>query len=236
MKGSSVNNIKLDPEKQKIVECEACGVALVVGKFAKKSQTCVTAKQFPSNSKCKPQPAKTKSAREKISKTKEDNKVRSIESAPKKKQQKAPATSYGAKFIDMMNQLGFEPDAQRRFRKKYAIDGGGIATIYPQVEQQVGGQSKKVEYFSIIIQRAVGVNEDFRKFMPPDAATECELIASELGEQVITRPDVGTVKCDDCGAITDEFAVDPSKDKVLCVRPNGCFKKAFTNAGAEAEV
>lgn len=235
MKGSNVHNIKLDPAKQKIVECEACGASLVVGKFSKKHQTCITANQFPSNSKCKPQGEK-KSAREKVSAAKDSGNVRKITSQPKSNgEDKSPEGTFGAQFVKMMSQLGFEPDQQRRFKKRYAIDGGGIATVYPQVERPVGGGKPKVEYFSVIVQRAVGVNENFRNFMPPDAASDCELISSELGEQVVARPEVGTVKCDDCGALTDEFGVDPKKDRVLCVRPNGCFRKAFTNAGAEAE-
>lgn len=231
MKGSKVANIKLNPTTQKIVECEKCGVSLVVGKFSKNNQTCESAGHFPSNSKCKSNSKpKNKSAREKISNTKKQDEVRKLDS-PKKE-----FGSFGKHFVSIAAQLDFEPDEKRRFRKRYAIDGGGIAIVYPHVEPGMAGRGPKLEYFSLIIQRVVGVNEDFRNFMPPDAASDCELLASELGEKVIARPDVGTAVCDACGTITSEFGVDPKNDKVLCVRPNGCFKKAFTNAGAEAEV
>lgn len=236
MKGSNVRNIKLDPAKQKIVECDACGASLVVGKFAKNKQTCASTNQFPSNSKCKPSAGKKKSAREKIADTTQSA-VRRLDKSPDPKGngQDKEAT-FGLKFTKMMKQLDFDIDSKRRYKKRYAIDGGGIATIYPSIVPGMTGKGPTLEYFSVIIQRAVGVNEDFRNFMPPDAASDCELLASELGEQVIARPDVGTVRCDSCGALTDEFGVDPKNDKVLCVKPNGCFRKAFTNIGAEAEV
>lgn len=231
MQGSSVNNIKLDPAKQKIVECEKCGVPLVVGKFSKNGQSCHSTKQFPSNSKCKPQVVKT-SASDKISKVKEKSEIdkpNKVEKIEKKKD-----GSLGSQFVSLMTKLGFDVDSNRRFKKRYAVDGGGIAVVYPNMED-VGDGNPKLEWFSVIIQRAVGVNEDFRRFMPPDAASDCEVIASEFSEQVITRPEVGAMRCDFCGSMTDEFGVDPKKNKVLCVKPNNCFKKAFINAGAESE-
>lgn len=232
MKGSSVNNIKLDPNKQKIVECEKCGVPLVVGKFAKNNQTCISTKQFPSNSKCKPQAIKT-SAADNIQKVK-DEFVEKEDSKVDSNSNKLKDNSIGTQFVVLMNKLGFEVDANRRFKKRYAVDGGGIAVVYPNMEN-IGGEKPKLEWFSVIIQRAVGVNEEFRRFMPPDAASDCEVIASEFAEQIITRPEVGTVKCDSCGSLTDEFGVDPKRNKVLCIKPKNCFKKAFMNVGAEAE-
>lgn len=233
MKGSTVKNIKLDPNKQKIVECDVCGVALVVGKFAKNKQTCMSANQFPSNSKCKlPIKGKKKSARDKIADTKTQNAVRRLDKSSDDKINKED--TFGVKLTKLMKQLDFDIDNKRRYKKRYGIDGGGIVTIYPSIVPGVAGKGPTLEYFSVIIQRAVGVNEDFRNFMPPDAASDCELLASELGEQVIARPDIGTIRCDSCGSLTDEFGVDPNQNKVLCIKPNGCFKKAFTNVGAEA--
>lgn len=243
MKGSNVNNIKLDPVKQKIVECDVCGASLVVGKFAKKNQTCIIANQFPSNSKCKPSNIKkNSSAKEKMVVAKNvSNVVRKVKPKQESKQelepkskQKVKNTSFGEEYVKLMNQLDFDIDKQRRFKKRYAIDGGGVVVVYPNIEHQVDGGKPRLDWFSVITQRAVGINEDFRKFMPPDAASDCELIASEVGDQIITRPDIGTVRCDECGSLTDEFGVDPNKNKVLCIKPNGCFRKSFTNAGAEA--
>ena len=71
--------------------------------------------------------------------------------------------------------------------------------------------------------------------MPPDAASDCELIAAELADHIVTKPQIGQNVCDGCGVITDEFGVDPKHGKILCVKPNNCFKKSFTSAGAEAQ-
>jgi len=100
----------------------------------------------------------------------------------------------------------------------------------------VAGEGPRLEYISMTIQRAIGLDEDFRRFLPADAATDCELMSSELGVERGKQPQVGQEKCDSCGAITDEFGVDTKEGKVLCIRPNGCFKKKFNNRGAEAEV
>jgi hypothetical protein len=191
--------------------------------------------QFPSNSKCKLRTSSSATDKIKAVKDKYNESVENkIKQEPKVIQDK-PST-IGEKYIGLMNKLGFEPDKQRKFRKRYAIDGGGIVVVYPNMEPSMSGGDSKLEWFSVVTQRAVGINEDFRRFMPPDAASDCELMASELGEQVITRPEVGTIKCDNCGAITDEFGVDPRKDRVLCINPNGCFRKSFGNAGAQAEL
>jgi len=219
---SSINNVKLDPNRQKLVECVACGEYLVVGKFSKKNQTCEDANYYPSKcpKKSNVRAIKHKSAKEKIAETKDLDESENISTVNK--------------FSQLMDKLGFEADHNRRFKKKYGIDGGGVMTIYPFMEPGVGGNDPKLSYFSIVLQRAIGVNEDFRKFMPPDAASDCELMASELGEINIIRPTVGTTVCDNCGSNTDQFGV--RRDKVYCVAPNNCFEKDFSGSGAEAEI
>jgi len=215
MKGSAVQNIKFNPDKEKIVECRACHSQMVIGKFAKIGQTC---------EKCKSVP-KGKVSVEKVVGTPE-RQVRKLET---------PDPSFAKQLQDVASKLGFEIDSRRIWRKKYAIDNGGIVTIYIMVEPGVAGEKHRVDYFSLIVQRAVGTNEDFRRFMPPDAASDCELISSELGSKVSNKPQIGQEQCDSCGAMTDEFAVDNKRGRILCVRPNNCFKKTFNHAGAQAE-
>lgn len=216
MKGSNVNNIKVDVSKQKIVECSKCGAQLVVNKFSKKGQTCESINQFPPDSKCSAD--KKSSARDKISKTKESE-IKKL----------SPSN-----FIKLMNKLEFDIDEKRRFKKKYAIDGGGIFLVYPQLSNPVGGEEPKIEYFSIIIQRVVGTNENFRDFMPSDAASDCEIIADEFSDKVKHTHNIGYVECDNCHVSTAEFGVDPKRNKVYCIKPNNCFKKVHNNAHAES--
>lgn len=243
MAGSEVQNLKLDPKKQKIVECVTCGQSLVVGKFSKNDQTCETANYYPAkcpkrsdtkNIKDKPK-KKNKSAREKLADEKVSTKG---ESKPDKKKNGKDTSEQGklaAEFTRLMNQLGFEIDSKRRYSKRYAIDGGGIITIYPHIEPGIAGTKSRLEWFSVILQRAVGVNEEFRRFMPPDAASDCEVLAAELGDQVRAQPEVGMTQCDKCGAMTDEFGIDTKRNKVLCVKPNNCFRNHHTSSGAQSE-
>jgi len=205
MRGSIAKNIKLDSSKQKLVRCEVCQREMVVGKFAKKGQTCHECKTMP----------KGKDAKNKSIDTRE---------------------SFGQKFVALMNKLGFTVTDKRLWKKKYAVDGGSVVTIYPMVEQGVAGEGPRLEYISMTVQRAIGLDEDFRRFLPADAATDCELMSSELGVERGKQPQIGQEKCDACGAITDEFGVDTKEGKVLCIRPNGCFKKKFNNRGAESEL
>ena len=130
--------------------------------------------------------------------------------------------------------MGYEITDRRSWKKRYAIDGGGIATIHIMPEQSNTGMGPRLEYFSLVIQRAVGVNEDFRKFMPPDAVSDCELLASELAVQSSVTPKLGQEQCDKCREYTDEFGVDNKSGKILCVKPNNCFKKSYNRLGAEA--
>jgi hypothetical protein len=213
MKGSQVNNIKFDASKQKLVPCEACGKSVVVGKFAKKEQKCEACRN----------PTKNVGAREKV------QEVRRI--SPVKVQDKP--SSFASQLATLANKLEFEITDRRLWRKKYAIDGGGIATIHIMVEPGITGQDPKLGYFSIVIQRAVGLNDDFRKMMPPDAASDCELLVSELGGADVRVAQIGQEVCASCGQLTDQFGV--RGNKVLCVRPNNCFKRAFNSRGAEAE-
>ncbi len=186
-------------------------------KFAKKNQTCDKCKNISKGAKDKS--AKSTAKPKKPKKNGEDT---------------TPQGTFGARLGEIAKRLGFDITRDRIWRKKYAIGGSGIATTHIMVEPGITGKQPRIEYFSFIIQRAVGINEIFREIMPPDAASDCELIASELGEQDIIRPQVGMEKCDSCGSMTDEFGVDTKKGKILCVKPNGCFKKKFSNAGAEA--
>jgi len=239
MAGSEVKNLKLDPQKQKLVDCTACGQPLVVGKFAKNEQTCESSNYYPANCPKRSQAVaqvdtpktKSKSARQKL------EEVKDPEPKPTKKNGKDNSEhgKFAAEYTRLMDQLGFEIDNKRRYQKRYAIDGGGIITIFPHVENGVAGIAPKIEYFSVILQRAVGVNEEFRRFMPPDAASDCEVIAAELGGGIVAQPQVGMAQCDNCGAMTDEFGVDQKGNKVLCMKPNNCFRKHHTNAGAQAE-
>jgi len=240
MQGSNVKNIKLDPNKQKLVECTKCKLPLVIGKFAKNEQTCATANYFPTNcpeKKGNVSPIKPKSAREKIAAVQQtDTPAPKATSDKPNGKNHSPAAEFAASFTKLMDQLGFEIDNQRRYKKRYAIDsGGGVMTIYPHIAHGVTGENPRIEYFSMILQRAISVDEEFRKIMPPDAATDCELLSAELGEQTALKPEVGYSKCDGCGITTDEFGVDIKNNKVLCIKPNNCFKRGFTTRGAEAE-
>jgi len=221
MKGSRVTNLKFDPNKEKIINCGACGEPMVVGKFSKINQKCPNCMAIP---KGKP-PTEEKQVRKIVNPVKKKDNGKAVGDTAK----------FAAGFTQLMNKLEFEIDEKRRYKKKYAIDGGGVMIIYPFVEHGIAGSSPKVEYFSIIIQRVVGVNENFREFMPPDAASDCELISAEFAEQIVATPQIGQNVCDKCGAVTDEFGVDPKRGRVLCVKPNNCFKSAFTSSGAEAQ-
>lgn len=239
MAGSAVRNLQLDPKKQKIVECNVCEQPLVVGKFSKNYQTCETAGYYPSqcpyrdkaikeNKKSKAS-KKSKSARDKIKKEK-DSIIEEDKSVNE------PSSEFAKRLTEIMNDLEFNIDQKRRYFKKYAVDGGGVITIYPHIEPGVAGTTPKLEWFSVILQRAVGTNEEFRRFMPPDASYDCEVLSSEFGQYDVVKPQVGTAKCDSCGSMTDEFGVDTRYNKVYCVKPNNCFKKHHTNAGAQSEV
>lgn len=207
MKGSAVNNIKFNPDTEKLINCMVCGNTMLVGKFSKKEQECFYCKESKKESKA-------------------------VKNTPKLYEIDDPPGSFGKKLGNLATKLNFEITSKRLWRKKYAIDGGGIATIHIMVGPAVTGDKAKIEYFSLTVQRAIGVNENFRKFMPTDAASDCEILAAELAETNIARPQVGQEKCDKCGAFTDEFGVDAAFNKILCVKPNNCFRKKFTNAGA----
>jgi hypothetical protein len=86
------------------------------------------------------------------------------------------------------------------------------------------------------IQRAIGLDEDFRKFLPADAASDCELMASEFSMERSKPLQIGQEKCDSCGAFTDEFGVDIKNGRILCIKPNLCFKRKFNAVAAESEV
>ena len=206
MRGSTVKNIKLDPTKQKIVQCVSCHNEMVVGKYAKKGQKCNTCKDtFLQAGK------------------------------PSQPQKENGNKSFAAKLQEICNKLEFSITDKRTWKKRYPIDGGGVATIHIMPEQAMTGMGARIEYFSLVIQRAIGVTEDFRKFMPTSAAADCELIVGELGQTQTFNPKLGQEKCDSCGAYTDEFGIDPKEGKILCIRPNSCFKKHFTSRNAESE-
>lgn len=199
MKGSSVQNIRFDPNKQKLVNC-SCGKQIVVGKFAKNDQKCTDCRLNNHNINT-----------EEISND-----------------------SFSKKLLNICDKLGYQVTDKRTWMKKYPIDGGGIATIHIIPELPTSGNGPRIEYFSLVIQRAIGINENLRKFMPPDAAADCEVIANELGERTLLKPQLGQEKCDECGEYTNEFGVDSKRGKILCIRPNNCFKKHFTSSGAES--
>jgi len=211
MQGSNVNNIKFDPDKQKLVVCEGCKRPIVVGKFAKNNQRCSDCKNL----------------------NKGKNKLKVVET-PAEKPTNTEKKNFGAKLVDLCNQLEFTITDKRSWKKRYAVDGGGAATIYIMPEQGNTGMGPRLEYFSLVIQRAIGVDEDFKKFMPPDAVSDCELLAAELSSKVSIKPRLGQEQCDSCQEYTDEFGVDPTRGKILCVKPNNCFKKSFNRIGAEA--
>jgi len=204
MKGSAVKNIKIDPTKQKIIECIVCGKSMVVGKFAKKDQKC----------------------EECSNPTITNNK----NGASKEKSKE----TFPVRLANIAKQLDFSVSDRRIWRKKYAMNDGGIANLHIMVGPDVGGKPK-LEYFSYTTQRAVGVNEEFRKFMPPDIASDCELLAVELGEIIRIQPKLGQVICDGCGEPTDQYGVDTKRGRNLCIKPNNCFKKKFNSIGAQAE-
>lgn len=207
MRGSTIKNIKFNPEKQKIIQCEVCGDSVIVGKFAKRNQKC---------EKCQKINIKKNILKEK-SKPVEDESI------------------FVKKLARMASELGFELTDRRRWRKKYAINGGGVATIHIMIDSGVTGKEPSVDYFSYITQRAVGINDNFRKFMSPDAAGDCDMIAAEFGKQSTYKPQVGQEECSKCGAMTDEFGVDNKNNRILCIRPNNCFRNYFTTGGAESE-
>jgi len=207
MPGSNVSNIKFDPNKQKIVICEGCQKEMVVGKFAKNNQRC---------SDCKNLNTKRESKQAEVPIKKEGNET------------------FGVRLTNLCQELGYTITEKRSWMKRYAMDGGGIATIYIMPEQGNTGMSPRLEYFSLIIQRAVGVNEDFRKFMPPDAVSDCELLSNEFAPKVTITPKLGQEQCAECKEFTDEFGVDTSRGRILCVKPNNCFKKFFNRAGAQS--
>ena len=206
MLGSSVTNIKFDSAKQKIVQCAGCQREMVVGKFSKNGQRCANC----------------------------DNTKRkgTTQQAPIEKL--APET-FSARLTRIANSLGFSISDKRIWRKTYAMDAGGIMTVHIMVEPSVAGGDPKIDYFSVNIQRAVGISDQFRKIMPPDAAADCEVIADEFAEVHNTRPQIGFQKCDVCGAMTDEYGVDPKTARVLCIKPNACFKNMISRRGAESD-
>ena len=53
MKGSRVSNLKVDPNKEKIVDCSACKEPMVVGKFSKINQKCKKCKDIPKGKEAK---------------------------------------------------------------------------------------------------------------------------------------------------------------------------------------
>ena len=200
MKGSVTKNVKFNPNKQKLVRCDACGKEIIVGKFAKLGQICESCRNIPKG-------------RDSLNK---------------------PSEPFGQKFITVMNKLGFDVTDKRLWKKKYAVDSGSVVTIYPMIEQGLAGESPRLEYISMTIQRAIGLEEDFRKFLPNDAASDCELLVSELGIKAHKKPQIGQEKCDVCGQITDEFGVDTKHGRILCIRPNNCWRKHF-NGSAKPE-
>ena len=213
MRGSATNNTKIS-DKQKIVPCIVCGDAIVIGKFDKKDQKCEKCQNIPKG-------------RLKVA----EPEVRKLPSKPVVKLPAKPS-GFAVALGELAVKLGFEINEKRLWKKKYAIDGGGVATVHIMVDLGLAGQEPRIGYFSLTTQRAVGVNDNLKKFMPPDAATDCELLASELGGAAVQKPQIGQEKCDGCGLLTDQFGV--KGNKVLCIRKGGCFKKAFTSGGAES--
>lgn len=212
MKGSNVSNIKFDPSKQKLMQCAGCHQEMVVGKFSKNAQRC-------------------ENCTNPVSKPKSNGKM---VHAPQIVNQN-DEESFASRLSRLAGELGFSVTDKRLWRKKYAISDGGVATIHIMIEPSIAGGKPRIDYFSLNIQRAVGTLEDFRKFMQPDAASDCEVLAGELGEIPEVRPQIGFQKCDKCGVPTDEFGVATKTGQVLCITPNNCFKNQLTGAGAEAE-
>jgi len=210
MKGSAIKNIKFNSNKQKLSPCVVCGKELVVGKFAGTKHTCEVCKNIPKG---------------KISINKEP--VKLVKGAGKQ-------SIFAAKFTEMANKLGFEVNNKRLWCKKYAIDGGGVAIVHLMLDQGIQNEEKHLDYFSLTIQRAISISENFRQFMPAEAASDCEVLASEFGDKELIKHEIGKEICSKCGAITSEFAVDTKQGRILCLRPNSCWKKYMNNSGAEA--
>ena len=166
MAGSSVRNIKFNPEKQKLVPCAACKREIVVGKFSKNGQICQECRDIP----------RGKDA------------VRPIRPVVKE--------SFATKLSEMAVKLGYTVNDKRIWRKKYAIDGGGVAVIHLMIDPGIAGSGQKLDYFSITIQRAVMTSENFRDFMPPEAASDCEVLADAFGDKLLNKHEIGKEKCD----------------------------------------
>jgi len=213
MRGSAVNNTKISAS-QKIVPCVVCGEPVIIGKFDKREQTCERCRNIPRG---KP-------------------KASEVRKLPIKQVTKLPAkpSGFAVALGELAAKLGFEVNEKRLWKKKYAVDGGGVATVHIMIDMGLAGQEPRIGYFSLTVQRAIGINDNLKKFMPPDAATDCELLASELGGVAAQKPQIGQEKCDACGALTDQFGVKDTR--VLCIKPMNCFKKAFNNKGAESEL
>ena len=219
MKGSSINNIKVEAGK-KLVHCSACGCEGNVGKFAKKDWKCNDCTNIP----------KGKSGME-------EKAVRlEVSNKPAVKAESEHVESFGAKLTKVASQLNFDINDKRIYRKKYAVEGGAVATVHIMVEPGSTVQKPRLEYFSLTIQRAVGVDEDFRKLMPAEAAADCEVVIAELGVPTTRKIQIGAEKCDGCGMMVDEFGVDNKHNRILCIRPNrtGCFHKLMSSQGAES--
>lgn len=211
MKGSSVTNIKFDPTKQKLMPCAGCRKEMVVGKFSKNGQRCENCTNLNGKSRSN---GKLASIPQVVSQTEEE--------------------SFASRLGRLAGELGFSITDKRLWRKKYAISDGGVATIHIMVEPGIAGGKPRIDYFSLNVQRAIGTIEDFRKFMSPDAASDCEVLAGELGEVPEVRPQIGFQKCDKCGMSTDEFGVNTKTGQILCINPNNCWKHQMMNSGAEA--
>jgi hypothetical protein len=204
---SKVRNIKFNPDKQKIIDCEICGDQVIVGKFASKTQKCERCKKIPKGAK--------------------DAQLQEVDPEDQ--------STFGRRLSRFATELGFTVNNNRVWKKQYAMDNGGVATVHIMIDPGVVGEKPKVDYFSMVTQRAVGVNEDFRKYMPADAASDCELLSTEFGKKNIFRPQVGRERCAKCGSLTDEFGADTKNNRILCIRPNNCFKKFFNTSGAESD-
>lgn len=218
MKGSNVANIKFDSSKQKIVRCQSCDGPMVVGKFAKTVQTCDICKGA----------LKGKAAADakKVVKLVDKKKNKDI----------SPQGTFAARLTEVAKSLDFEIRKDRIWAKKYSVADGAIMNLFIMVEPGIANAEPKVEYFSTITQRAIGLDEDFRRFMPPDAVNDCGVIASEFSSIARVDHNIGQTQCDKCGVYTDEFGVNNGTGKVYCIKPNNCFKNSYTSSGAESSV
>lgn len=210
MKGSNTRNIKFDGATQKIVHCDVCKTELVVGRFAKTTQYCEDCKNIPKGKK---------------------DKEKEVVKLPVIKE----TNSFGTKLQDLALKLDYEITPNRIWRKKYAIDSGGVAVVHLMLDRDLANGQNTLSYFSVTTQRAVGINDDLRKFMPADAASDCEVILSELSGIEIAKPKIGQEKCAKCGALTDEFGVDTNRGLVLCIKPSNCWRKHINGNTAYAE-